>query len=112
MINVGLDNGIFQDMVRIIRGNHPSWESQYGMKTEWGTYDGNYITDYDAEIAKLPRDLRQKAEAAVQQLQPLTAQIGSYHDQLRKPPEVPKKDVEQERKIKSMMQLMRERGQI
>ena len=115
MLNVGMDNAEFQEMVRIIRGNHPSWESRYGMKTEWGTYDGNYITDYDAEIAKLPRDLRQKAEQAVGTLQPMAQQIGSYHDQLRKPPEAPKKTPEQqekEKQIKSMMQLMRERGQI
>jgi hypothetical protein len=114
LLNIGMDNGEFQSMVRIIRGNHPVWESQNGMTTEWGTYDGNYITDYDAEIAKLPRDLRQKAEQAVETLQPMANQIGSYHDQLRKPPEAPKKTPEQqeeERRLKSMTQLLKERGQ-
>lgn len=122
LMNIGMDNDDFQQMTRTIRGNHPMWERS-GMTTEWGTYDGDYIMakDYDKTIEGLPRDLRQKSERALERLGPMTGQIKSYHDQLRESapgavparPEAPQpaEQIENQQKVKNMMELLRSRGQ-
>ena len=81
----GLNHKVFQDKVRELRKQFPTWETHRGMKTEWGRADSDFFMngDFDKNIDALPDDLRDKVVETYNTFRPYTEQINTYHDALR-----------------------------
>jgi hypothetical protein len=81
----GMPPQAFQNAVRQLRDQFPSWVSSRNMETQWGrAQTGFYSADEYAErIKTLPPELRAKVERTLEKYAPHVDRIRRYHDELR-----------------------------